>query len=972
MRVAYDADAPGVAISGAPATVNSLAPFDVTVTFTEAVSGFDAGDVAVINGAAGNLRGSGAVYTVAITPDGVGDLEIGVAADVAADAAGNGNTAAASVSVAYDATAPGVAISGAPATVNSLAPFDVTVTFSEEVSGFDAGDVAVINGAAGNLRGSGAVYTVAITPDGAGDLEIGVAADVATDAVDNGNTTAASVRVAYDADAPGVAISGAPATVNSLAPFDVTVRFTEDVSGFAAGDVTVANGNAGNLRGSGAAYTVAITPDGAGALEISVAADVATDAAGNGNTAAASVRVAYDADAPGVAISGAPATVNSLASFDVTVTFTEAVSGFDAGDVTVVNGAAGAPVEGGDASTYTVAITPDGVGDLEIGVAADVAADSAGNGNTAAASVSVAYDATAPGVAISGAPPTVNSLAPFDVTVTFTEAVSGFDAGDVAVINGAAGNLRGSGAVYTVAITPDGAGDLEIGVAADVATDAVDNGNTAAASVRVAYDADAPGVAISGAPATVNSLAPFDVTVRFTEDVSGFAAGDVTVANGNAGNLRGSGAAYTVAITPDGAGALEISVAADVATDAAGNGNTAAPSVRVAYDADAPGVAISGAPATVNSLASFDVTVTFTEAVSGFEAGDVTVVNGAAGAPVEGGDASTYTVAITPDGVGDLEIGVAADVATDATGNGNTGAPSVSVAYDADAPGVAISGAPAAVNSQAPFDVTVTFSEEVSGFDAGDVTVVNGAADNLRGSGSQYTVAITPDGTGALEIGIAAGVATDAAGNGNTAAPSVRVAYGATAPGVATGATGAAGEGNTAAPSVDGAHDADAPSVWRLPVHLRCVNSQTPFDVTVTFSEEVSGFDAGDVAVINGAAGNLRGSGAVYTVAITPDGAGDLEIGVAADVAADAAGNGNTAAAAVAVAYDAAAPDVAIADAPNVVNSTAPFDVKVTFTEAVSGFDAGDVTVANGNAGNLRGSGAAYTVAITPDGCGRN
>ena len=334
--------------------------------------------------------------------------------------------------------------------------------------------------------------------------------------------------------------------------------------------------------------------------------------AGNGNTAAASVRVAYDADAPGVAISGAPATVNSLAPFDVAVTFSEEVSGFDAGDVTVANGAAGAPVQGADASTYTVAITPDGAGDLEIGVAADVATDAAGNGNTAAASVRVAYDADAPGVAISGAPATVNSLAPFDVTVTFTEAVSGFDAGDVAVINGAAGNLRGSGAVYTVAITPDGVGDLEIGVAADVAADAAGNGNTAAASVDVAYDATAPGVAISGAPPTVNSLAPFDVTVTFTEDVSGFAAGDVAVINGAAGNLRGSGAAYTVAITPDGAGDLEIGVAADVATDAAGNGNTAAASVRVAYDADAPGVAISGAPPTVNSLAPFDVTVTFT------------------------------------------------------------------------------------------------------------------------------------------------------------------------------------------------------------------------------------------------------------------------------------------------------------------------------------------------------------------------
>ena len=110
------------------------------------------------------------------------------------------------------------------------------------------------------------------------------------------------------------------------------------------------------------------------------------------------------------------------------------MSGFDAGDVSVTNGAAGAPVEGIDASTYTVAITPDGAGDLEIGVAADVATDTADNGNTAAASVRVAYDATAPGVAISGAPP-MNSLAPFDVTVTFTEAVSGFGAGDVSVTN---------------------------------------------------------------------------------------------------------------------------------------------------------------------------------------------------------------------------------------------------------------------------------------------------------------------------------------------------------------------------------------------------------------------------------------------------------------------------------------------------------------------------------------------------------
>ena len=115
--------------------------------------------------------------------------------------------------------------------------------------------------------------------------------------------------------------------------------------------------------------------------------------------------------------------------------------------------------------------------------------------------------------------------------------------------------------------------------------------------------------------------------------------------------------------------------------DAAGNGNTAAPSVSVAYDAVAPDVEISGAPATVDSQTPFDVTVTFTEAVSGFGAGDVTVVNGAAGAPVEGSDASIYTVAITPDGAGDLEIGICGGCGDGRGGQRNTAADPVDVAY---------------------------------------------------------------------------------------------------------------------------------------------------------------------------------------------------------------------------------------------------------------------------------------------------
>ena len=54
-----------------------------------------------------------------------------------------------------------------------------------------------------------------------------------------------------------------------------------------------------------------------------------------------------------------------------------------------------------DQDTYTANINPDGNGNITIDVNADVATDSAGNGNTAATQVTVIYDAIVPTVTIS-------------------------------------------------------------------------------------------------------------------------------------------------------------------------------------------------------------------------------------------------------------------------------------------------------------------------------------------------------------------------------------------------------------------------------------------------------------------------------------------------------------------------------------------------------------------------------------------
>ena len=58
--------------------------------------------------------------------------------------------------------------------------------------------------------------------------------------------------------------------------------------------------------------------------------------------------------------------------------------------------------------------------------------------------------------------------------------------------------------------------------------------------------------------------------------------------------------------------------------------------------------------------------------------------------------------------------------------------------------GVSIQGAPAAVNTTDPFEVTFTFDREVLGFSEEDIAVTNAKINNLTGSGLTYTATLAP------------------------------------------------------------------------------------------------------------------------------------------------------------------------------------------------------------------------------------
>jgi hypothetical protein len=92
-------------------------------------------------------------------------------------------------------------------------------------------------------------------------------------------------------------------------------------------------------------------------------------------------------------------------------------------------------------------------------------------------------------------------------------------------------------------------------------------------------------------------------------------------------------------------------------------------------------------------------------------------------------------------------------------------------ASDTTRPTVTITCAQTSPTATSPLNMTFTFSEDVSGFELGDITAGNGTAGNFATtSASVYTCDVTPTATGAVTVDVAEGVAQDAAGNTNTAA----------------------------------------------------------------------------------------------------------------------------------------------------------------------------------------------------------
>jgi len=273
------------------------------------------------------------------------------------------------------------------------------------------------------------------------------------------------------------------------------------------------------------------------------------------------------------------------------------------------------------------------------------------------------------------------------VTITFSEAVTGFDVTDLTAANGALSSLFTSdNTTYTAILSP------APGVSAP--TNVITLDNTAVANLggehglgvtysnNYALDPVAPTATIVVADTALRAGETSLVTITFSEAVTGLDLGDLTAANGALSMLSTSdNITYTAILTPTTATTdpsnlitLDNSGVVDIAGNA---GVGATDSNSYAIDTQRPTATILVADAALGAGETSLVTITFSEAVSGFSNADLTVANGAL-SPVSSSDGGiTWTATLTPTpGVTDASNLITLDNAgvADLAGNAGTGA----------------------------------------------------------------------------------------------------------------------------------------------------------------------------------------------------------------------------------------------------------------------------------------------------------
>lgn len=602
----------------------------------------------------------------------------------------------------------------------------------------------------------------------------------------------------------------------NAATINYTVTFSEGVNVPASGNFTVtttgtAAGTVGTISGSGSSRTVpitGITGTGTVRLDLSTATGI-TDLAGNALVTTLNGGVSnVDRDAPGAPTVDLSASSDSGPSNsddytnDNTPTLTgNAEAGSTVNLTSSVSGAIGAAVTNGSGVwTITTAALPNATHSITA-----TATDAVGNVSTTSTPLLVTIDTVAP-----AAPSIPDLQAASDTGSSNSDNITNLTtltfegtreaSTSITMTTSQSGSFTtaalGSG---TWTVTGSSLTANQIHNVRARAFDLAGNQSADSSPLAVTVDTNAPTVSVRNpaSGATVGSLP--NVQVTFNESVVNVAGANLTVDGSAATAVSGSGTGaynFTGYAAPADNPTLPVALAAGSITDVAGNAfagnawtynkNTSAPTITWTPTGVTDGGITNGSPAV-------QMTVTFSEGVTGFVATDITRVN----CTISGFtavNATTYTFNVNLSAQGTVSLSVNAGQATAIAlpaGRTNLASPLFSFTYDSIGPSVTsifpITSDPTNADT---IEYSVNFNGPVVDFDDfGDVTYIPDGTlaytglNIVQNTTSNYTVEFTGvTGDGIFTPFVNAGAAKDAANNNSGAGIGIGITVDNTAP----------------------------------------------------------------------------------------------------------------------------------------------------------------------------------------------
>lgn len=923
-------------------------------------------------------------------------------------------------SVTLSTTAPGL--------IN--AQFTVTAVFSEAVTGFTIGDLAVSNAGLSSLATSDNItYTFEVSPLIDGPVSVQLPAGVVQNIGGNANMASNTLNLFYDQTAPLITGASLPAgnyKLGDVLSFTLTSSEILNVGGtpYLTFDIGSSPERADLYNSDGSSTPVFRYVVKAGDLDvdgivlgpqIEMNGGFMHDVAGN------HLNPAVNGNFTGVIIDGIAPTISSVdvpangyynagdvLTFTVHINENVTVMGAPAVGLTVgadAKQAAYVSGSGSSALVFSYTVQP---GDMDMNgiqltgltlnggtIRDQVGNDAALTLNNVGNTTNVMVNTAIPTVTLSGTPA---PNAPWTMTITFSEAVTVLTTGDIIATNATLGALSTPDNItFTVEVTPVDDGAVTLQVPANAVVNIGNNPNTASNILSYAYDGTAPDITSVAVPAddtyTLNQVLSFTVNFNENVTVTGTPSFDVIIgaATRQAQYTGGSGTnalsfTYTVVngdLDVDGislgtsvdfnGGSIRDASSNAAAAALAGVGNTTA----VLVDAARPGVIAVNVPA--NGYYKAGDVLAFT-----VQYGENVTVNTAAGRPSipliigavtvdavyvsgSGTNQLTFSYTVRP---GDMDMnGIQLDDTTillnsgiirDLNGNNAllglaTAGSTSGVLVNTIIPSVTIDGT---ITLTSPWTATITFSDAVTGFTLADITTVNATVSDLQTTDNiTYTALITPVVQGNVSLLIPGNVAQNIGGNGNTPSNSLSYYYDPNPPvitSVEVPANGYHKQGDVLNFAVNWNENVTVINTPTLPVMIGTTPVQASytggtntnritFAYTIQPGEmDLDGIAAGNALMLNGSAfiRDLSGNNAVLTL--------------------------NNVASTAGVFVHTGRPSVTLTSAA-AARLNAPFNVTVTFNEAVTQLALADFTLTNATVSALQTTdNVTYTVLVTP------